>query len=369
MNDATEAERSATLTAVGKLIPEIEARADEIEQQRRVPADLNEQLMKAGAYRMALPRKYGGVELEPLQSMRVIEELAHADGSRRLDRDGGVRIQRPVRTLLARGGRQAARVRTRARARRAGAAGNRRPTNDGYIISGRWPLASGTYDHHWVAAGCLVTENGKPKMAPEGRPAYRMAMLPKEQAEFLDTWYSVGLCGSDSTDFVITDRFVPEAFTTDIFVAPSAYDSILHRLPFMMVTGPTHCAVCLGLTQGAIDDLSELARHKRPAFVPRPPGEDPIFQYRFGELAVRSGGGARICTKRRELDLGKGKLQRAMCPARRTQAANDGRLRPSRVRRYHRQGVHARGFDARLPQPHPATALARHQMCRIAFRG
>jgi len=55
----------------------------------------------------------------------------------------------------------------------------------------------------------------------------------------------------------------------------------------MMVTGPTHCAVCLGMTQGAIDDLSELARSKRPAFSPKLLGEDPVFQYRFGELAVR----------------------------------------------------------------------------------
>ena len=287
MNEATDPERSPTLTAVGKLIPAIEARAHDIEQQRRLPADLNDQLMKAGAYRMALPRKYGGVELEPLQSMRVIEELAHADGSVAwtvmvafgFNVLFGRFSPAVVDKLLASGP---------ALARGALAPlGIARPTNDGYIISGRWPLASGTYDHDWVVAGCLVTENGKPKMAPEGRPAYRMAMLPKEQAEFLDTWYSVGLCGSDSTDFIIKDRFVPESFTTDIFVAPSAYDIVLHRLPFMMVTGPTHCAVCLGLAQGAIDDLSELARQKRPAFVPRPPGEDPIFQYRFGELAVR----------------------------------------------------------------------------------
>ena len=287
MNDATEAERSATLEAVRKLIPEIEARAEEIEHERRVPAEINEQLMQAGAYRMALPRKYGGVELEPLQSMRVIEELAHADGSLAWTAMVAFGFNvlfgrfslKVVDQLLASGP---------ALARGALAPlGIAVPINDGYIVSGRWPLASGTYDHHWVAAGCLVMENGRPKMGPEGRPVYRLALLTKEQAEFLDTWYSGGLCGSDSTDFVITDKFVPEAFTTDIFVAPSAYNSILHRLPFMMVTGPTHCAVCLGLTQGAIDDLSELARHKRPAFSPKLPGEDPVFQYRFGELAVR----------------------------------------------------------------------------------
>ncbi len=287
MNEAAEAEQSPTLKAVRQVIPEIEARANEIERERRVPADINDKLMKAGAYRMALPRKYGGAELEPLQSIRVIEELAHADGSVAwtamvafgfnvlFGRFSSMVVDR----LLASGP---------SRARGALAPlGTAQPTSDGYIINGRWPLASGTYEHQWVAAGCLVIENGKPKIGPEGRPVYRLALLPKEQAEFLDTWYSVGLCGSDSTDFIVKGRFVPEAFTTDIFVAPSAYDIVLHRLPFMMVTGPTHCAVCLGMTQGAIDDLSELARSKRPAFSPKLPGEDPVFQYRFGELAVR----------------------------------------------------------------------------------
>jgi alkylation response protein AidB-like acyl-CoA dehydrogenase len=287
MNEATEAEQSPTLEAVRKLIPEIEARANEIERERRVPADLNEKLMTAGAYRMALPRKYGGVDLEPLQTVRVIEELARADGSTAwtamvafgFNVVFGRFSLKVVDTLLASGP---------ALARGALAPlGIAQPAKDGYIVNGRWSFASGTYEHQWVAAGCLVMENGKPQLGPEGRPVYKLALLPKDQVEFLDTWYSVGLCGSDSTDYIIKNSFVPEAFTTDIFVAPSVYDSLLHRLPFMMVTGPTHCAVCLGLAQGAIDDLSELARNKRPAFSPKPPGEDPVFQYRFGELAVR----------------------------------------------------------------------------------
>src|SRR5271169_3883680 len=75
------AEESATLERVRNLIPEIADCADEIERERRVPAGLNLKLMNAGAYRMALPHKYGGEDLAPLQSLRVLEELAHADGS------------------------------------------------------------------------------------------------------------------------------------------------------------------------------------------------------------------------------------------------------------------------------------------------
>jgi len=287
VNEATTAEESATLERVRNIIPEIEACGDEIERERRLPAGLNLKLADAGAYRMALPRKYGGEDLAPLQSMRVLQELAHADGSvawTAMVAFGfnvifGRFSPAVVDRILAQGpslGRGAM-----------APLGTARPTRGGYIINGRWPLASGSYEYEWVGAGCLLMDGDKPRFGSDGRPVYRAALLPKGDVKFLDTWYSVGLRGSASTDFEIHEKFVPEEFTTDLFSAPSAYDSVLHRLPFFMVTGPTHCAVCIGLVEGAIDDLTNLARTKRPAFSPKMLGEDPVFQYRLGELATR----------------------------------------------------------------------------------
>jgi alkylation response protein AidB-like acyl-CoA dehydrogenase len=75
-------ERSTrTLNAVRELAPKIRAASDEIEQGRRLPLHLVEQMQRAGVFRMAMPRAWGGPELNVLSQLRVIEALSIADAS------------------------------------------------------------------------------------------------------------------------------------------------------------------------------------------------------------------------------------------------------------------------------------------------
>lgn len=52
------------LHAVHDLAPAIAARSAEIEEARRLPADLLDQLKAAGCFRMFLPRSHGGHEVD-----------------------------------------------------------------------------------------------------------------------------------------------------------------------------------------------------------------------------------------------------------------------------------------------------------------
>jgi len=75
-------ERSTrTLDAVREPAPKIRAAADEIEKGRRLPLHLVEQMQRAGVFRMAMPRAWGGPELNVLSQLRVIEALSIADAS------------------------------------------------------------------------------------------------------------------------------------------------------------------------------------------------------------------------------------------------------------------------------------------------
>jgi alkylation response protein AidB-like acyl-CoA dehydrogenase len=67
--------------AVEALAPTISARAAETEASRRLPADLLEELIKAGCFRLLLPASHGGVEADVPSAIRVIETLARADAS------------------------------------------------------------------------------------------------------------------------------------------------------------------------------------------------------------------------------------------------------------------------------------------------
>jgi alkylation response protein AidB-like acyl-CoA dehydrogenase len=281
---------SPTLDAVRKLVPQIVAGADETEQKRAIPPPLVDGLREAGIFRMLVPKRFGGSELTEAQAVAVIEELASADAAAawtamvafgfnvvlaRFPREtveeiysGGPDV--PLRGALA-------------------PIGTATSTKGGYIVSGRWPFASGPFKPKWIVAGCVVIHDGKPRMGPMG-PETRVVVLPASSAGFLDTWHSVGLRGSDSCDFELKEAFVPEAFAVNLFdfSRPQVYGLPLFNLPFPLITAPTHSAVCLGIVRATLDELGVLARTKRSAFNPsQTMGEYPVFQHRFGELAAR----------------------------------------------------------------------------------
>src|SRR5262252_5763493 len=78
---ASEPQRTSVLDNVRALLPEIEARAEEMEQARAMPRDLAEKLRIAGVFRRYVPRSHGGDEMWPDEGLTVIEALARADAS------------------------------------------------------------------------------------------------------------------------------------------------------------------------------------------------------------------------------------------------------------------------------------------------
>ena len=61
--------------------PVVEAAADEIEDRRRLPPALLDQLHEARLFRLLLPRSSGGIETDPVTFFHVIETIARADAS------------------------------------------------------------------------------------------------------------------------------------------------------------------------------------------------------------------------------------------------------------------------------------------------
>jgi indole-3-acetate monooxygenase len=71
---------SAAISAnVETLLPEIERRRPEIAAGRHLPHDLVRSLKQAGAFRIAMPREWGGPEMSMPDQLRLFECLGHAD--------------------------------------------------------------------------------------------------------------------------------------------------------------------------------------------------------------------------------------------------------------------------------------------------
>jgi hypothetical protein len=78
--EATANDSSVLHAAIG-LAEQIRAASDEIEHGRRIPPAIAAAMKDAGVSGVAMPRAWGGPELDPLTQFRVIEALAVADGS------------------------------------------------------------------------------------------------------------------------------------------------------------------------------------------------------------------------------------------------------------------------------------------------
>lgn len=244
--------------------PQLLERAEEIEEARKLPADLSDRFATSGFYRMCVPSTYGGLELPPAVTMEAIEILARADGASAwcvfigatsgtvlamIPPDSAREIFAKPDTLLS--GVFAPR-------------GKAVVVDGGFQIDGHWQWGSGTQNADWILAGCQVVRDGQPELLSNGTPRSRMMLLPADQVEFLDTWYVSGLAGTGSTDFVIRDVFVPESHAIGIGVdAPLSRP--LYAFPQFGLLAMGIAAVTLGLARGAIDALIEIATGKIPA--------------------------------------------------------------------------------------------------------
>jgi alkylation response protein AidB-like acyl-CoA dehydrogenase len=83
------------------------------------------------------------------------------------------------------------------------------PVEGGYQVSGRWAFASGIRHAQWVSATTRVVGDGA------AAPTLRRVVMPVAEVHIHDNWQVMGLQGTGSCDFSVTDLFVPERFSWD----------------------------------------------------------------------------------------------------------------------------------------------------------
>jgi indole-3-acetate monooxygenase len=267
------------LDAVRELAPGIVARRDEIEQGRRLPIDLVDDLREAGCFRTLVPRTHGGAELALPEQMQVLEALSVADGSvgwtTMIGGAAPVLLGHlPPATFDAvyhdgpdviLGG-------------AFNPTGVARPAPGGYRVTGKWGFASGCQHCHWFIAHCIVDDGRVPPL--------RMMVLPPDEIEIEDTWSVSGLRGTGSHDFVIEDVFVPEERTFSLFEEPPLPATVL-RIPELSLSTLDFAAVALGNARGALDEIMALATGKVPAFSDSALAGNPLFRNQLGEADAR----------------------------------------------------------------------------------
>ncbi|HEY0726244.1 MAG TPA: hypothetical protein VGD41_20150, partial [Pyrinomonadaceae bacterium] len=168
--------------------------------------------------------------------------------------------------------------------------GNAVAVDGGYRVTGRWPLGSGCQHSAWIVGGCRVLDGAEPRLGSDGMPITRLLFFPSEECEILDTWHSIGLRGTGSHDYTVTDVFVPAARSLS-FREPPVEAGPLYALPTIALFGAVLAAVPLGIARHAIDILLELAGTKIASRSRQSLREDVTMQADLGraEALLRSG--------------------------------------------------------------------------------
>jgi alkylation response protein AidB-like acyl-CoA dehydrogenase len=143
---------------------------EEFEREQRLPSALVEQMHAAGFYRMVIPRALGGLQVDPLTYLRVVELLAEGAGSVGWNiannsigqlvtlglPDDGVNEIYPhghatvIAGTAVQGGGQAV------------------PVEGGYRISGHWTFGTGCQEAVWMLGSFQILDDGKPRRRPDG---------------------------------------------------------------------------------------------------------------------------------------------------------------------------------------------------------
>jgi alkylation response protein AidB-like acyl-CoA dehydrogenase len=130
----------------------------------------------------------------------------------------------------------------------------------GYRITGAWNFGSGTGHAAYVAAGFMPTVDGELVVGDDGIPPLLVAVIPREEIVFTDGWHVQGLKGTGSYDYNVTDVFVPEARTFELFTRdPVRGRSPAFRMGLMAITAAGHAAWALGVAKSMLDDVADLA--------------------------------------------------------------------------------------------------------------
>jgi alkylation response protein AidB-like acyl-CoA dehydrogenase len=245
----------AALIAISRsLEPLIREHAEALEEGR-IPRALVEAFYDTGVFKAMLPRELGGLEAEPVEWLQMIEELARMDASAGwlafIQSGVGLTFLDPERFE---------RFRERAGGRLILAmslgriAGKAVRVEGGYRISGRWPFASGSPFATWLGGMSFVCgDDGSPVLDASGQPQRLLAIWPADQARLLETWDGLGLRGTGSGDFEISDLFVPEEQVNPGFYATPIYDRALFRMKEMPEVG--HGAHALGVASAALESF------------------------------------------------------------------------------------------------------------------
>ena len=256
-----EAKRQALLDAVESLRGVFLAGSDEGEAAGTLPQSTVDAIYDSGLFSFKTPQVLGGAEADAMIQMEVIEAASRIEsaagwclmiGAGSLSGMAAFLPNEAIDEIFVGG----------TAPKTAGVAaptGKATLVEGGYRVSGRWAFASGIRHSQWVGFGAMVADGNSTLQQ------VRM-VVPTSQVQIHDNWDVLGLRGTGSCEFSLSDVFVPQRFTWGRAEAKPLRGgpNFLLGRPGMQTTG--HCGFALGVGRRALDAVTELAKQKKRGY-------------------------------------------------------------------------------------------------------
>jgi alkylation response protein AidB-like acyl-CoA dehydrogenase len=267
--------------------PELAAAAPEIERQRELPEKVVSAMVERGFFRMLLPRSLGGAELLPAPYVEVVEEIAKADASAAWCLNQGDGCSMTAAYLGAEAAREIFGGPRGILAWGPGP-GKARRVRGGYRVTASWSFASGSHHATWL--GCHVPiygEDGEQLCDPDGTAIIRTALFPKSKAEMTDIWHVIGLKGTGSDKYSVTDLFVPEQYVVARDEGTRREPGLLYRFSSLQLYAAGFAGVAIGIARSTLDAFVQLARDKVPFRGQRTLRDNNVVQSQVAQAEAR----------------------------------------------------------------------------------
>jgi alkylation response protein AidB-like acyl-CoA dehydrogenase len=263
--------------------------AAEAERLRRPVDEVIEALRRSDLFRLMVPRKYGGFELDLDTFLEVGLALAEGDASMAwvatfyIEHNWMI-CQFPQAFQEALLGSHGYVLAPAALAPN----GVAQPVEGGFRLNGRWQWGTGIMHADWVIVGARAQGGGSV-------PDFRFLALPREAVKVEDVWFVDGMAGTGSNDILIENVVVPEERTVSIadMSVGRAHGSKLHegplyRTPMLPVLGLTAAMPAVGQARAAVRSFRQRVLERTPLATSAKQAERPAAQMRLARAELES---------------------------------------------------------------------------------
>ena len=305
------------LARAAALVPVLKERAARTEELRRVPAETVDDLLSLGLYRIGVPKRFGGLDVDYVLALDVAAELgrgcassawcyclwaAHAWLVGFWPRQAQEEVFGDSPDALCSSSLNTGKSTTT-------------PVEGGYRVSGRWEFSSGCDSASWLMLGV------------SGIGQRNWALVPRGEFQIVDTWFVSGLRGSGSKDIVVDDIFVPQHRVLEVttagdgdFGAWELHRQPRYRVPIPVLLGWDLVAPMLGIAVGMIDEfIVRLAGTSGPGRT----ADSPAVHLRLSQATAEADAGRALLDQDIREILRKGREGESFTPLERARFRRD----------------------------------------------